>query len=293
MSETEATPEREDVKYLLKDGDERERDRLDKQHKLVQDIVGRLLPGHLHVKRGYHVLDSATGTGAWALQLASQYNYEIYVTGIDINHRFFPPNPPQNVTFMVQSILALPPAWTEWFCGIHQRFLSGGLSVADWKTVIRQMHRALNPKGWVRLEEFCATLWPPNVSPTKLPYTHQLLKFAAECSKYRGVDLGSANKLPQLLQEAGFTDVVDKKDVLRLGPGEKYAEMRTNFMRIWLYVRDGMKDHPAAMTDEDFESMVANVTKEMEENDVGWDFHIITARKAGRTAGARAADPES
>ncbi|KZO90318.1 S-adenosyl-L-methionine-dependent methyltransferase [Calocera viscosa TUFC12733] len=279
MSEQGVAPD--DAKYLLLNQGNRERDRLDHQHRLVQEIVGPLLPSYVYLRKNDPVLDSATGTGAWALELAAQYGDEVYVTGIDINPSFFPPNPPQNVAFAVQSILALPPAWAGWFAGIHQRFLSGGLSMADWKVALKQMHRALKPKGWVRLEEFCATIWPAKASTQELPYSNQMLEYAAQFAQYKDVDLRAAESLPQLLKEAGFVEVSVKKDVLRLGPGEKYEEMRSNFKRLWTHIRDGMKGHPATMTDDEFESFLVNVDKEMMENEVGWDFYIITARKPG------------
>ncbi|EJT99807.1 S-adenosyl-L-methionine-dependent methyltransferase [Dacryopinax primogenitus] len=246
----------EETKYLLGNADTRESDRLDKQHRIIQDLVGPLLPEDLKLRKNYHVLDSGAGTGAWALELHSTLNPQTYVfiTGIDINSRFFPASPSPNVNFVVHSIMVLPPAWTERFRFIHQRFLSAALSFADWRIVFDQMHRALLPKGWVRVEEFSATLCPTNVSAQKLPYSHQLLDYAGKFAK---------------------------KAPLRMGPGDEYRGMRANFTNIWLYIRDSMKGHPGAMTDADFESLMANLSKELEENDVGWNLHIVTARKPG------------
>ncbi|KAL1665325.1 S-adenosyl-L-methionine-dependent methyltransferase, partial [Schizophyllum commune] len=100
------------------------------QHDMIMSAIdGRLIIAPVDLLPGTKVLDSATGTGIWALQASAQYP-EVSFTGIDIESVNFP-TPPPNVEFLVHNITALPKEWSGSFDLVHQSLLIAALRTEE------------------------------------------------------------------------------------------------------------------------------------------------------------------
>lgn len=118
--------------------DEIEQDRLDLYHHIFLMLLGgRLYTAPLDKLALHRILDVATGTGIWAVDIADRHP-EAEVVGNDINP-IQPSWVPPNVKFEVDDV---EDVWTyrnEYFDYIHMRSLCG--SIADWKRLLKDAYR--------------------------------------------------------------------------------------------------------------------------------------------------------
>jgi SAM-dependent methyltransferase len=114
--------------------DERESDRLDIIHKMVEVAMG----GKLHfapIKDPKRILDIGTGTGIWAMEIGDEFpNADVVANDLSpIQPRWVPPN----VHFEIDDAEA---DWTysQPFDFIHCRTMAG--SIKDWPKLFRQCY---------------------------------------------------------------------------------------------------------------------------------------------------------
>ena len=91
--------------------------------------------------------------GAWALSLAEEVPSSVSLTAIDIQSKIFPESFPQNVEFLLHSVMDLPSQWTDTFSLVNQRFLYTALTGPQWQLALGELHRVIAPGGWVQLVE--------------------------------------------------------------------------------------------------------------------------------------------
>ncbi|KZW00796.1 S-adenosyl-L-methionine-dependent methyltransferase, partial [Exidia glandulosa HHB12029] len=179
--------------------------RLNLQHtNLLRAVDGNLVLAPLQLQSDDNVLECATGTGIWLLQLLSKTQAEVSFTGIDLSPHLFPPTRtiPPNATFLTQSILSLPPDWSNKFALIHQRLLIAALRTTEWPLVADNYFRALRPGGWV---QFCE-VDPPGCMSVG-PATARVRGMQRELMRKRGLDWECATHLPGWLANSGFVHV--------------------------------------------------------------------------------------
>lgn len=146
-------------------------------------------------------------SGIWALQLERQYPGLPTIDAIDIADVKFPSNPPSNVHFTVESVTSLPSQWTDQFDLVNQRFLFGALRNHEWVQAISEMHRVLKPGGAVQLVELIFMSPPP---PNAI-YAKRQQEYQRKLFDDLDLMLDAAERLPQLLVDAGFVNVVSEK----------------------------------------------------------------------------------
>ncbi|EJU06520.1 S-adenosyl-L-methionine-dependent methyltransferase [Dacryopinax primogenitus] len=187
--------------YLLPH-DEDERERLQLQHDMLMKYTKSLIPPSLVLADGDKVLDAGTGSGVWLLEVARMVPSTIALTGIDIEKRLFP-QPSSNTKFMVQTTLSLPEGWNSRFALVHQRLMVAAFSREAWKACISEFFRVLQPGGWLQLEEidFLGVLEEAEIPPL----THRFWMGARVLCEARGVSSDCLLRIPDLLEEAGFT----------------------------------------------------------------------------------------
>lgn len=95
------------------------------------------------------ILDVGTGTGAWAIEVADQFE-QARVVGTDISP-IQPDYIPPNCDFLIDDFES-PWAYTHLFDYIHARNLGG--AVADWKQFHQEAFNSLKPGGWLEMQEF-------------------------------------------------------------------------------------------------------------------------------------------
>ncbi|KZT52840.1 S-adenosyl-L-methionine-dependent methyltransferase [Calocera cornea HHB12733] len=258
--------------------DEPEGQRLNRQHAALKKLFDdQLLPDGLELKGGDWVLDSGTGTGVWAIDLASALPPTVQIDCIDLTTRLFPRGNevPANLHFSTGNALALPEEAQSKYTLIHQRFLSGAFGNSDWHTCLGQLWTALRPGGWLKLEELYGRITP------SLPRSTELMRISLELETKRGIDFAAVEKLPEWIGQAGFEDVrVDSRKWI-LGPGEERAGERAIFLGAWRAIRAGVTaaGYDMGMPDQAWETFVQELEAELDANEAGLVIYSFEARK--------------
>ncbi|ORY02669.1 S-adenosyl-L-methionine-dependent methyltransferase [Clohesyomyces aquaticus] len=206
------------AKYILPNDDE-ENDRLDLYH----HIQTLRLDGELHLApigdSPNRILDLATGTGIWAIDMGDKASYPTAeILGNDISP-IQPSLVPPNVKFEVDDIE------DEWvystkFDFIHARYLA--CSIRDWPKLMRQAYKFTKPGGWVELHDFDTTFYTSSKGDFK---SDNILNDWADnirsSVKKIGIEPDPGPQLESYLKNAGFTDVVFKTLPLPIGTWPK------------------------------------------------------------------------
>ncbi|KAK0636120.1 S-adenosyl-L-methionine-dependent methyltransferase [Bombardia bombarda] len=207
-------------KYLLPN-DQQEQDRLDLQHALfVITTHGKLFIAPLadDVK---NILDIATGTGVWAIEMAQQYpNAQILGTDLSpIQPLYVPPN----CRFEIDD------SEDEWtfrtkFDYIHGRALA--TCFKEPSAVIKEAYSALTPGGYLEFQDGVFPIEYASEPPPDCPLAkwNQLL---IEGSAVIGRKWNNVVNYKRWLEEAGFEDVVERHYYWPLNPWAKGRYYKT------------------------------------------------------------------
>ncbi|KAJ4469790.1 hypothetical protein C8J55DRAFT_564440 [Lentinula edodes] len=169
--------------------DKAETQRLNRQHDIIVRAFGdRLSVTPISLKNGDRVLESAAGSGIWALEFFEKNRINkilIDMECIDISSKQFPHTHPPKMHFSVNMITDLPPEWTTTFSYVHQRLLVTAMTDSLWRSAIAEISRAVQLGGWVEFLE---------------------IDFENMCTQ-KGMVRDMSVYLPDLLEDAGFLDV--------------------------------------------------------------------------------------
>ncbi|KAJ4465077.1 hypothetical protein J3R30DRAFT_2951639 [Lentinula aciculospora] len=206
--------------YLLP-ADEVETQRLNKQHDIiVRAFEHRLVIAPVNLQSGDPVLESAAGSGIWALKFFENIRADGVIVDmecIDISSKQFPATHPPQMHFSENSITKLPnPEWNNRFSYIHQRLLIGAMNDTLWRSAVAEIFRVLKPGGWVELLEIDFKLLRWGVGP----HSKRLAGLIRDMCAGRGVIVDLNVYLPALLKGAGFLEVQCLPRRVQIG-GEK------------------------------------------------------------------------
>lgn len=191
--------------YLLP-ADEEEGRRLNIQHVALQHSIDYrvVLAPVSQWNAGDAVLDCATGTGNWALELATRIPPSVSITCIDVSPHLFPRHTPSNVSFERRSVLSLPAEWSGRYAFVHQRLLVFALRANEWQNEISELYRVTRPGGWAQL---CEIDWLGIQPGEEHPHSRLLRDFHFKLSDTLGLDMGCARNLEARMKAAGFINV--------------------------------------------------------------------------------------
>ncbi|KAF6816803.1 methyltransferase domain-containing protein [Colletotrichum sojae] len=195
-----------DGKYILPN-DEHEQDRLDiTNHLWLLTWDGDLCncPKKDGAKR---VLDLGTGTGIWAMDYADEHPEATKVIGVDlspIQPGFVPPN----CSFEVDDI-EKEWTWSTPFDFIFARNLAAG--IADWQELINRAYENLEPGGYLELQDHNLPVKCDDGTLTEKSKYYKWCMMVLEGLEKMGRAVGVAPLFKQMLLNAGFEDVVEKK----------------------------------------------------------------------------------
>lgn len=195
--------------------------------------------------------------------MASSLSPYSILHGIDISSRQFPNEKPDNVTFSVGSVLALPEGWEKKFHIVHQRLLNAALKASEWPVAVRELYRVLQPGGWVQLGEIQE--WPASLGRESAIGRHMRahLKFL----RSREIDIDVGRGLSDLLRDAGFVNISAK--IVQIPMGKSWGPLGIDGSRNLEGVLRAAKipmmsdgGFGAAATEEEYDKLVDDVVKE-------------------------------
>ncbi|KIK61450.1 hypothetical protein GYMLUDRAFT_243626 [Collybiopsis luxurians FD-317 M1] len=269
--------------YLLP-ADEVETLRLNAQHRMaVKAFEGKLSLAPLNFKSGDRILESAAGTGIWALEFFEQNRNQgvlLDIECIDISDRQFPRNYPSNVHLSIHSVTELPIEWNGTFSYAHQRLLVSALNDTLWRKAISELFRVLTPGGWVELVEIEGEDLHYDIGP----FSTKLQAIFRNVYVNNGHSGALAAYLPPLLKETGFVDVQLESRRLLVGKsgenGYRSDELGKFFSGLKRNVLNGA-GFGFVQTGEEYEEIVQGSVSEWDANsDKAWvAIYTILARK--------------
>ncbi|KLO06586.1 S-adenosyl-L-methionine-dependent methyltransferase [Schizopora paradoxa] len=257
-------------------------ERLNLQHKYLSKTVcdGRLIfDTTIDLDEKSCVLDSGTGTGIWAINLAKELPESVEVHALDISDTNFAPDHPNNVHFSVASVTSLPSGWADKFDFVNQRYLVGALLAKEWPVVLSEFYRVLKPGGAVQLIEIDLR------SPTpETPISVQTRDAKWKAFDTLGLDYGVAGNLAKLLESAGFVEVVDEIRRLPLGKtwGEIGVQGTISIGGAFRNASESLVKAGALSSNEEYESLMDKLEAEWDLHGTSYACNVVCARKPSR-----------
>ena len=197
--------------YLIPN-DLHESQRLDFQHFIMREAFkgNSIAP----INHPLHILDVATGTGRWAIELARAFP-DAEVVGVDMAPpavAYAEPDqpPPANYRFQLANILDGLPFPDGTFDYVHMRFVGIGIPIARWPEVITDLIRVTAPGGWVELMEAL----PMEGGG---PALDEILAKLMEISRARGMVAVQEAQFGAWLRDGGLTEVSTRMERLPFG----------------------------------------------------------------------------
>ncbi|KAF9205406.1 hypothetical protein BGZ49_004087 [Haplosporangium sp. Z 27] len=260
----------ESAPYMLPN-DLTESDRLDAQHYLVRFILKGNYNVKLDPEANLKILDVATGTGVWALEMAHEFpKADIY--GVDISAIFPAEIKPSNCHFQLCNILDGLPFPDNYFDFIYQRLLVYALTPTQRKQVYAELQRVLKPEGYLQLVESDGIVYNAG------PEMEKINKLSVETSLRHGVDPCEVQNMRSGLKHAGYGSVNSFNIALPVGHwGGKAGSLSLQNMHglatIWLKGELGKMDQAAC------DAHLAIVDKEVEVYQSYYKLWLVVGQK--------------
>ncbi len=247
--------------------------RLDFQHHLLRAVLGATYVAPLP-KEVTHILDVATGTGRWAIEMANAFP-TAWVVGLDLEA---PPPPvtrlPPNYQFVEGNLFAGLPFPDHTFDFVHQRFLVLALPAKQWPFVIGELVRVTRPGGWVELVEGGGGFHQTG------PAMQQLLSWWDRASRHHGMDLSLMTCLGPLLQQAGLVSIHTKTYHVPVGKwGKRMGKMLKEDILASLPGLKSFLCQHAQVTPSQFQALCATLPEEFELERTTYDYYVAYGQK--------------
>jgi SAM-dependent methyltransferase len=215
-----SVPIKDDSIYILNNGSssESERNRLDVQHEICNDIMrNKLLPPHIQAEllalsstRAPKVLDVATGSAAWLHAMANILPPNAELVGLDYDPTKFPPpsSLASNITLRAGDMYQpFPGDLVGQFDVVHVRLISFALKAGQGAELVKNLMTLLRPGGWIVWSELSVTLAttePPSLAWFKIQDVHYRFQRAI------GADYDVPVGMVAFIREAGCVDCDDR-----------------------------------------------------------------------------------
>ncbi|KAF9072814.1 hypothetical protein BDP27DRAFT_1490791, partial [Rhodocollybia butyracea] len=256
--------------------------RLSVHHRIItKAFEDRLVLAPVSFKPNDRVLESAAGSGIWALEFNAQNNLPLGIECIDISDKQFPQKYPSNIHFSVQSVTNLPKEWQNSFSFIHQRLLIASMNDSLWIIAINQLFEALIPGGWVELVEIEAKVLAYGSGHC----SQRLVSLITSLYKERGIIGDVGVYLPNLLKEVGFIDIhcETRRVPIRRSLNNDGLNRSKHWYDLWM----GMKTpilagggYGIVKTEVEFDQLLQGCLNEWDESDdANTTYYTIMARK--------------
>ncbi|KAK1700859.1 S-adenosyl-L-methionine-dependent methyltransferase [Colletotrichum godetiae] len=186
-----------------------EQERLDTAHILWLVVWEGRLCLCPKIEGARRVLDIGTGTGVWAIEYAETY-IDSFVLGVDLS-AIQPDYVPENCMFEVDD---LEKDWlfTELYDFIFARNMAG--SFLDWRRVAEQAFDQLEDGGYFEIHDNLYPLQCDDGTLREDSALFQWSQYLVEAAKKTGRSITIASELPEILEAAGFVDVVVTRQIM-------------------------------------------------------------------------------
>ncbi|KAF9123587.1 hypothetical protein BGW39_008846 [Mortierella sp. 14UC] len=261
----------ENAPYMLPN-DLTESDRLDAQHYLVRFIFKGNYNVQLNPESSdLRILDVATGTGVWALEMAHEFP-KAEIHGVDISAIFPTEIKPPNCHFQLCNILDGLPFPDNHFDFIYQRLLVYALSPAQRRQVNAELLRVLKPEGFLQLVESDGIVYNPG------PQMERINQLSLETSLRHGVDPREVQKMKSGLKHSGYINVNSFNIALPVGAwGGKAGSLSLQNMHglatIWL------KGEVGKMSQDECDAALVVADRECEANQSYYKVWLVVGTK--------------
>ncbi|KAG0347504.1 hypothetical protein BG005_000118 [Podila minutissima] len=260
----------ESAPYMLPN-DLTESDRLDAQHYLVRFVFKGNYNVQLDHEAKLRILDVATGTGVWALEMSHEFpKAEVY--GVDISPIFPAEIKPSNCHFQLCNILDGLPFPDNHFDFVYQRLLVYALTPVQRKQVYAELLRVLKPEGFLQLVESDGIVYNPG------PEMERINQLSLDTSLRHGVDPREVQTMKSGLKHSGYTNVNSFNIALPVGNwGGKAGALSMQNMHglatIWLKGEVGRMDQDAC------DAALVKADKECEQNQSYYKVWLVVGMK--------------
>jgi len=188
-----------------------EMQRLDELHlAFTRYFGGKLCPISLDEIRPSRILEVGCGSGAWAIEAATQFP-DATVVAVDRSPLPNRPLPP-NLTFQLADLAKEVDFGPDRFDIVHARFVFG--HVSNGQDAFRRVARLVKPGGLLLVEDVDMLSYYETSGPAAGQFGSALKPTFDE----RGADMNFAEKIPGLIRSlADFPDVHVQKITMPLG----------------------------------------------------------------------------
>jgi len=256
--------------YVLDAESATEMARLMLQDRLINEMVGGLIPELEELDSIDNILDIGCGPGGWALDVARSYPKK-KITGIDIsdmmltyaneqkklheleNIRFIKMDARQDLRFPDRS-----------FALVNIRTAAGYISRHTWPFLLKECARITQVGGILRVTETDRVGLTNSASFEK--YTHYLTHLISKKEYGFAVDtstIGMSPVLGKLLQDAGYHDIQIASYDLDFSYGAKFYPIQLQNMEITFQSLQPRILEMGIATQEELESLYEFVVQEM------------------------------
>ncbi|KAJ4469774.1 hypothetical protein C8J55DRAFT_564422 [Lentinula edodes] len=271
--------------YLLP-ADQAETKRLNEQHLIVvKAFENRLSLAPLTLHTGDKVLESAAGSGIWALNFArenSANGIEVEIECIDISFKQFPNTFSPHLHFSVHSVVNLPREWSNMFSYVHQRLVIFAMNDSLWRSAINELLRVLQPGGWIELVEFETKRFHWGIGPS----SDKLYSLTDKLYAEKGIIKNVSDYLCTLLTEVGFVNVHCETREVPVGGFAK--QVRNGYTgehcgEVCMVMKELLVEggDSGGVTAEEFDGLVQGAVREWNDStEVYVKYYMIFAQKA-------------
>ncbi|KAI1986315.1 hypothetical protein LOZ53_004733 [Ophidiomyces ophidiicola] len=203
--------------------DDQEIDRLDLQHRVFSKVFDhRLIFPPIDCPK--KILECGYGSGAWAVEVAEQYE-SCDVIGVDISPHMRPDDAPDNLWLQVDDLNRHFTFRANEFDLVHSRLVAAGINQQRWLRYMRDIVRSLKRGGWAQMVEIYFNIQSDSGALTE---QHALREWSRKYIKSleNVKDLRIGMKLNNLMASSGLVDIESKMIPLPLSGWSNDPRMR-------------------------------------------------------------------
>jgi SAM-dependent methyltransferase len=258
--------------YLLPQ-DPGEVDRLDVQHYAIRHAIGANYLAPIGVPG--RVLDVGAGSGQWCFDLCAVFPGTA-VVGFDL--RPGKGGQPRNYRYVRGDLLGGLPFVEGRFDFVHQRFLTPGVPVRLWSSVLNDLVRVTRPGGWVELAEPAPSLARAGRA------TSRLIELGCQLASTLGLDTTGIvfRSLGDGLRGAGLRAVERRDFELPIGEwGGQAGSMMASDLRSAFTRLCGLYESRGDIGGREGADLIADAMAECEQLHSGFVMAIACGRRPG------------